>query len=638
VIVSALAQMPRRLYAMVVLAGVVAAAISFWSLDSGTAGAPSVSSATAARGDIVVSVGGVGRIVESRSFGDIALPQSGKSSSSTTSADSVFPRAPGQIARYLVQPGQRVRAGAALALLDDGGLSASAIQLARNDLAVAQLELRQKQTHDPLRGTPATPQEIAAGAAAIPAAEKRLARVAAGARPADVRAAEQDVERAQADLETLLGGSSTARADGIAVAQGAADAAQAKLDKLLAPPNPADVAAALAELKKAESDLAVLNRAPQGPSSQSVTAAQSLVNSTRTKLDTLTADPASTPADIAAAQADSDKAVADLAALQQAPRGPLWEETQAAQQAVESAKAKLARVQAPADPSDVAAASAELSRARADLRARQAGPTSASVTAARAAVSTAKAKLTQLLAGPIGADVATARVEVVKAKADLAALRARSAPASSIDVAVARLKVAAAADRLANARLTHSLLTVRAPASGTVTSLLSVPGAPVDATTPVATVADLDHLSVNVALSEFDAAEVHRGLAATVSVDALGGQKVPGKVTFAALTGTDNAGVVTFPVRVDIRRMKGLRPGMNVSVRIILEQAKGVVTVPVEAVAGADGENPTVTVMTASGKTKVQKVELGIEDNKSVQIVSGIRAGEQVVLPGSEGA
>jgi HlyD family secretion protein len=165
-----------------------------------------------------------------------------------------------------------------------------------------------------------------------------------------------------------------------------------------------------------------------------------------------------------------------------------------------------------------------------------------------------------------------------------------------------------------------------------------VVGAPVDATTPIATVADLDHLSANVSLSEFDVAEVHRGLRAVVGVDALGGKKLPGKVAFAAPTGIDNAGVVTFPVRVDIRRAKGLRPGMSVSVHIILEQARNVVTVPLDAVAGADGERPTVTVMAPSGKTKVQKVELGIEDNKSVQIVSGLRPGAQIVLPGSEGA
>jgi HlyD family secretion protein len=634
---SALSRVPR-LVAGLVLAGVLAAVISFWRLDTGTAGSPSPTFARAERGDIVVSVGGVGRVVESRTFGDIALPQSGKSSSSAASADSVFPRASGQIARYLVRPGERVRAGRAIALLDDGGVSASAIQLAQNDLAVAQLELKQKRTHDPLLGARATPQEIAAGAAAIPAAEKRLAHLAAGPRPADVRTAVQDVDRAQSDLETLLGGSSTARADAIAVARGVVNAAQAKLDKLLSPPNPADVAAALAEFKKAESDLAVLNRAPQGPTPQAMTAAQSLVHSTATRLDSVRADPNSTPADIAAAQSDNDKALADLAALQQAPRGPLWEEIQAAQQAVESAWAKAARVQAPADPADVAAARADLSRAQADLRARQAGPTAASIGAARSTVAAAKSRLAQLLLGPTAADVATAQADVGKAKGDLAALKARGAPASAVDIAVARLKVAAAGARLAGARLSHSLLTVRAAAGGTVTGLLSVVGAPVDATTPIATVADLDHLSANVSLSEFDVAEVHRGLRAVVGVDALGGKKLPGKVAFAAPTGIDNAGVVTFPVRVDIRRAKGLRPGMSVSVHIILEQARNVVTVPLDAVAGADGERPTVTVMAPSGKTKVQKVELGIEDNKSVQIVSGLRPGAQIVLPGSEGA
>ncbi|MEO8553977.1 MAG: NTP transferase domain-containing protein, partial [Kofleriaceae bacterium] len=45
-----------------------------------------------------------------------------------------------------------------------------------------------------------------------------------------------------------------------------------------------------------------------------------------------------------------------------------------------------------------------------------------------------------------------------------------------------------------------------------------------------ATVADLRHLAVSVALSEFDAARVKRGQRALVSVDALGGRRFPGKV------------------------------------------------------------------------------------------------------------
>jgi RND family efflux transporter MFP subunit len=181
------------------------------------------------------------------------------------------------------------------------------------------------------------------------------------------------------------------------------------------------------------------------------------------------------------------------------------------------------------------------------------------------------------------------------------------------------------------------LLTVRAASAGTVTDLLTVPGAPVDPFTPIASVADLDHLGVSVDLSEFDVAHVRPGLRATVSVDALGGKSFSGRVLFTAPTGTNAGGVVTFPVRVRIDHARGLRPGMNVSVRIIVAQRLDVVQVPVEAVSRDDEDRATVTVVDATGNTVPRRVTTGLASNKTVQIVKGLKPGEVVVLPESQG-
>jgi HlyD family secretion protein len=225
-----------------------------------------------------------------------------------------------------------------------------------------------------------------------------------------------------------------------------------------------------------------------------------------------------------------------------------------------------------------------------------------------------------------------ARAAVGKAEADLAALNARRGPASASDIALARLKQNAAAAHLAAARLDLRRLTVRAGSAGTVTSLLAATGAPVDGTTPVATVTNLDRLAVHVELSEFDVARVKAGLPARVSVDALGGKAFPGVVQFAALAGTDKDGVVTFPVTVSLKGVHGPRPGMNVSVRIIIAQRSDVVQVPIDAVARDDEDRTTVEVVGANGKSSPRIVKLGLANNKSVEIVKGLRAGERVAI------
>jgi len=113
--------------------------------------------------------------------------------------------------------------------------------------------------------------------------------------------------------------------------------------------------------------------------------------------------------------------------------------------------------------------------------------------------------------------------------------------------------------------------------------------------------ANLETLEASVDLSEFDVAQVKRGQRVIVSVDALGGETFQGKVLFAALAGNSAGGVVTFPVRISIPEAEGLKPGMNVSVRITVAERSDVVQVPLEAVS-QDEDEPTVTVIDASGE------------------------------------
>jgi HlyD family secretion protein len=588
---------PRRAVAILVaLAGTTALAImlSLGTLRSSPASAQSPGAvAKASRGNVVLTVGGVGRIVPAGLSAEISIPASAPTSGSAqgsagssgaappaaTSSTSVFPRASGRLLRFLVAPGDRVAAGQPLALLDDRHSAADAVGQARTEVATAMVELRQKRTSDPLKGIPPTQAELTAAHRAVTSARARLARVLQGAAPADISTARLDVKRAEADLETLQGGTPEARAAAIRVAEQNVQLAQARLDKLLAPPNPADVAAAEADVRRAESDLAVLFKPTAGTVPEEITAAKA---------------------------------------------------------AVASARAKLARLTGPPDPADVTAARLEVERAQADLQRLLAGPSPVALAAARQAVATAKTKLAQLLGPPVAADVATARSDVFKAEADLALLGTRGAPASALDIALARLKVVAARLRLGTARAATPLLTVRAPSAGTVTALLTAPGAPVDPLTPVAAVADLQRLEVTVDLSEFDVARVRPGQKAMVSVDALGGKRFRGRVVFAALTGSNASGVVTFPVRVAIADAPGLRPGMNVSVRIIVAKRQNVVQIPLEAVSRNEEDQPIVNVVDAAGQESPRAVKLGLASNKNVEIVKGLRVGDHVALAQAE--
>ena len=170
---------PRRtLVALVLLGAGVTTALVVWPFNGGGGGAMAVPTAKAVRGDIVLTVGGVGQIVSARSANSIAVPAPQGSASGSgpavASADAVFATASGHLAQYLVAPGERISAGQPLAVLDDGGAGAVALDQARSDLETARLELQLKQTTDPARGLPPSAAELTAARVAAAAAERKV--------------------------------------------------------------------------------------------------------------------------------------------------------------------------------------------------------------------------------------------------------------------------------------------------------------------------------------------------------------------------------------------------------------------------------------------------------------------------------
>ena len=76
---------------------------------------------------------------------------------------------------------------------------------------------------------------------------------------------------------------------------------------------------------------------------------------------------------------------------------------------------------------------------------------------------------------------------------------------------------------------------------------------------------------------------------------------------------------------------------MNVSVRIVVATRRNVLQLPLEAVTQNGGNAATVTVLDASGQPVPRRVKLGLANNKNVEIVRGLRAGQKVVLGGASG-
>jgi hypothetical protein len=135
---------------------------------------------------------------------------------------------------------------------------------------------------------------------------------------------------------------------------------------------------------------------------------------------------------------------------------------------------------------------------------------------------------------------------------------------------------------------------------------------------------------MTVAFSESDISKVQVGQPATVSLDALAGVQLAAHVSSVALVGTTSSSVVSYDATLTLDQNDSrVKPGMSASASVITGQASGV-TVPNAAVT-AGGSLGTVTLV-KNGKDVTQQVVVGLRGDSRTQIISGVKAGDQLVI------
>lgn len=310
---------------------------------------------------------------------------------------------------------------------------------------------------------------------------------------------------------------------------------------------------------------------------------------------------------------------------------------------------KLARAQAQAAHSAALAQQAAVSNGVPTAVDRAAA--NSALSAARSQVSTAKKNYAAYLddyhkAAPadraamrstlrtLKAAKASAGAALKTAKASLAKLSvagrvglARTAAARSVSATALALQLAQ--NNLAAAELT-------APFAGTVTETGTVEaGSGVAPGVPVFTVVDPTRMEFEAQISETDIAQVVKGQPATVTLDAFA-EPFPGTVTrVQASPVTTPTGTVAFPARISLQPGTArLFRGMSGSADVEVKSIPDALTVPVESVL-TSGDAKTVLVLGADQVAHVRKVTVGASTDTSVQILSGLTAGEQVVTTGA---
>ena len=138
---------------------------------------------------------------------------------------------------------------------------------------------------------------------------------------------------------------------------------------------------------------------------------------------------------------------------------------------------------------------------------------------------------------------------------------------TELKTAQAQVAQAQAALGLAKQNLTNAKIV--APFDGTVLWITPKVGETASPGVPAITLADLTHMQVQVGVDEDTLPLVHVGQTVTVTLDALPGTTLTGKVSQTGILATNTAGIINVPLTIDIDPTNALiYPGLSATVEI----------------------------------------------------------------------
>lgn len=246
----------------------------------------------------------------------------------------------------------------------------------------------------------------------------------------------------------------------------------------------------------------------------------------------------------------------------------------------------------------------------------------AAVDAAKESLTIAENELSITLAGATVEQLDSARAALKQAEANLS-------------VQQAEVSRAYAALQRQNAELSKTNLV--APFKGVITEVDVTTGEIVAANQIAISMISDGQFEIEANVPEADIANLVTGNKASFTLDAFEDtERFEATVATIDPAETVTDGIATYEIKLILgAENKSAKPGMTADVRIVTNEKKNTVSIPLRAIErGVDGN--VVTILNADNSTSTKNVTLGLRDSTgNVEIVEGLSAGTIVVIPGS---
>jgi multidrug efflux pump subunit AcrA (membrane-fusion protein) len=205
--------------------------------------------------------------------------------------------------------------------------------------------------------------------------------------------------------------------------------------------------------------------------------------------------------------------------------------------------------------------------------------------------------------------------------------------ADDADVALADLAVERAAMAVEQAHAPLAETDLYAPIAGTVIEVPAVVGSAVSTSSDIVLIAAQSGPEVQASVSELDVADIEVGQAVEVTFEALEDTPYRGQVLgIDPLALQDGNGLVSYAVQLSLDKPDDrIRDGMTGTVDFILREKTGILILPNTAIRMVDGTQ-MVTVRNDAGEVVFAPVTTGLTDGRQVEILSGLNAGDVVLI------
>ena len=285
---------------------------------------------------------------------------------------------------------------------------------------------------------------------------------------------------------------------------------------------------------------------------------------------------------------------------------------------------RIARVMVPLG------ANVRAGQALATIRSPEAAEAAAALDSARSTENLARRSLTR--ERELFERKVSAQREVLEAEAALAGAEAQ------VRAAEARLAAMGFSAPSGDSQRANPVVTVTSPIAGTVIERTASADAPVGPDSVLFTIVDLSSLWLTVRVPETSVSAVRQGQKVSVFVGAMPDRPVEGRVEYIAPIVVPETRTVDVRVQVP-NKNRELRPGMSANARFDLpnqQPSKGDARVLVPRAAVQElNQASVVFVPDGERRFKPVQVTLGSSYGNEIEVVSGVKAGDRIVVQGA---